>query len=56
MSGLLRNRCYWLWGNGVRNPLQGAFAGKVFNPISLFEQFPLSVEDRIKKVPDGAGV
>ena len=24
-------------GNGVRNPLQGAFAGKVFNPVSLFE-------------------
>jgi hypothetical protein len=42
-------------GNGVKNPLQGAFAGKVFNPVSLFEQFPLSVEDRVKKVPDGAG-
>ena len=42
-------------GNGVKNPLQGAFAGNVFNPVSLFEQFPLSVEDRTKKVPDGAG-
>ena len=42
-------------GRGVKNPLEGPFASKVFNPISLFESNPIVVEDRVRKIPDGAG-
>jgi len=42
-------------GDKIHNPLQGALSGKVFNSISTFEQFPLVVEDRIKKFVDPNG-
>ena len=41
--------------SGAQNSLQGALAGKVLNPISAIEAHPLRVEDRRRKVDDGAG-
>lgn len=44
------------YGNGVaRNSLHGELSGKVLNPISAIEANPLRVEDRKRKVDDGAG-
>lgn len=42
-------------GNGVGNGFSGALGGSVLNPISAIEQSPLRVEDRKKKMDDGAG-
>ena len=39
----------------VANALQGELAGNVINPISLLEQNPIKVEERKKKMDDGAG-
>lgn len=42
-------------GQGVHNALKGSFSHQVFHPISAFERSPLAVEDRVQKIPDGAG-
>lgn len=39
----------------VANALQGELAGNVINPISLLEQNPIKIEERKKKMDDGAG-
>ncbi len=44
------------YGNdGVRNGLGGALGNQVLNNISALEENPLRVEDRKRKVDDGAG-
>jgi hypothetical protein len=40
---------------GIVNPLPGELAGNWLNPVSLFETNPLRLEERMKKIPDGAG-
>lgn len=40
---------------GVSNGFSGALGGQVLHPISAIEANPLLIEDRTKKVPDGAG-
>jgi len=40
---------------GIVNPLTGDLANEWLNPISLFETNPLRLEERKKKIPDGAG-
>ena len=40
---------------GVRNTLTGKLSGAVFNPVSVVSENPVRVEDRMRKVPDGAG-
>ncbi|WP_027404982.1 vWA domain-containing protein [Aphanizomenon flos-aquae] len=40
---------------GIVNPLTGALSQEWINPISLFETNPLRLEERKKKIPDGAG-
>ncbi len=42
-------------GNGVGNGFAGALGASVLNPISAIEQNPVRVEDRKKKMDDGAG-
>ena len=42
-------------GNGVGNGFSGALGAAVLNPISAIEQKPVRVEDRKKKMDDGAG-
>ncbi|MEY2776721.1 MAG: hypothetical protein RLY30_819 [Pseudomonadota bacterium] len=42
-------------GAGVGNALSGKLSQSIFHPISAFEAAPLRVEDRIQKIPDGAG-
>lgn len=42
-------------GRGVHPGLKGALAHSVFHPLSEIEAHPLRVEDRRKKVDDGAG-
>src|SRR5690606_29825528 len=42
-------------GEGVRNGLAGPGGASVLHPISALEADPLRIEDRIRKVPDGAG-
>jgi hypothetical protein len=42
-------------GSGVGNGFSNALGGSVLNPISVIEQNPLRVEDRKKKMDDGAG-
>ena len=42
-------------GNGVSNGFSGALGTTVLNPISAIEQNPVRVEDRKKKMDDGAG-
>ena len=42
-------------GSIIHNPLKGALSGKVFNPISTFEKFPHTVEDRVIKIIDNEG-
>ncbi len=42
-------------GNGVGNGFSGALGAKVLNPVSAIEQSPVRVEDRKKKMDDGAG-
>ena len=41
--------------HGVGNGLGGALAAQVLNPISAFEPNPLRIEERKRKVDDGAG-
>jgi hypothetical protein len=42
-------------GNGVGNGFSGALGTSALNPISAIEQNPVRVEDRKKKMDDGAG-
>ncbi len=42
-------------GNGVGNGFSGALGATILNPISAIEQNPERVEDRKKKMDDGAG-
>lgn len=42
-------------GHGVENGFPGALGSRVINPISAIEQNPTRVEDRKKKMDDGAG-
>jgi hypothetical protein len=42
-------------GSGVGNGFSGALSANVLNPISAIEQNPVRVEDRGKKMDDGAG-
>lgn len=42
-------------GRGVGNGFSGALGGRVLNPISAIEQSPVRVEDRKRKMDDGAG-
>lgn len=41
--------------HGVENGFKGVLAKQIMNPISLIESNPLKVEDRKKKMDDGAG-
>ncbi len=42
-------------GSGAYNGFKGALGGKILNPISAIEASPLRVEDRKRKLDDGAG-
>lgn len=42
-------------GNGVSNGLSGALGSQILHAISAFEQNPSRIEDRKRKVDDGAG-
>jgi len=42
-------------GHGVVNGFSGSLGARVLNPISAIEQNPTRVEDRKKKMDDGAG-
>lgn len=42
-------------GRGVSNGFAGQLGGQVINPISLLEQNPVRIEDRKRKMDDGAG-
>ena len=42
-------------GKGVYNALTGAFANNVLNPITLFEQQPLRIENRITEIVTDTG-
>lgn len=42
-------------GSGVGNGFSGSLGGQILNPISAIEQNPLRVEDRKRKMDDGAG-
>lgn len=42
-------------GTGVTNGFSGALGSRMLNPISAIEQNPARVEDRKKKMDDGAG-
>lgn len=42
-------------GNGVGNGFSGPLGASVLNPISAIEQNPVRVEDRKRKMDDGAG-
>ncbi len=41
--------------NGPRNALNGALSESVMNPISLLEKAPLRIEEKMRRVDDGAG-
>ena len=43
------------YGSAVGNGFQGALAGSILQPISAIEAAPLAIEERMKKVDDGAG-
>lgn len=43
------------YGNSVGPGLGGSLAGKVFVPVGDIADAPIRVEDRLQKVPDGAG-
>lgn len=43
------------YGDSVRSGFAGALSGKVLHPLSDIEANPLRVEERMKRVPDGAG-
>lgn len=42
-------------GDGARNGFQGALDSSILHPISAIEAAPLRIEDRKKKMDDGAG-
>ncbi|QSR89357.1 VWA domain-containing protein [Methylacidiphilum caldifontis] len=42
-------------GNGVYNAFQGMLGSSVMHPISAIEKSPLRIEERKKKMDDGAG-
>lgn len=42
-------------GNGVHNGFQGTLSSGILHPISQIEASPLRIEERKKKVDDGAG-
>ncbi len=42
-------------GNGVYNGFQGSLSSPILHPISAIEASPLRIEERQKKVDDGAG-
>jgi hypothetical protein len=42
-------------GNGVRSGFSGALSSGLLHPISAIESNPLRIEERNKRVPDGAG-
>ncbi len=42
-------------GRGVGNGFSGALGGRILNPVSVIEQHPVRVEDRKRKMDDGAG-
>lgn len=42
-------------GNSARNALTGSLSNQVLNPISQIESSPIRVEERRRKVDDGAG-
>ena len=42
-------------GDGVSNGLAGGLSGQILNPISALEANPLRIEDRKRRVDDGAG-
>lgn len=41
--------------NGVRNAFQGVLGERILNHISVVADNPLRIEERTKKIPDGAG-
>jgi hypothetical protein len=43
------------YGANVGSGFSGALAGKTLHPLSEIEANPLRIEDRVKRVPDGAG-
>lgn len=42
-------------GRSVGNGFSGSLGGRILNPVSAIEQNPLRVEDRKRKMDDGAG-
>ena len=43
------------YGDSVRSGFSGALGGKILHPLSDIEANPLRIEERLKRVPDGAG-
>lgn len=43
------------YGDSVRSGFSGALSGKILHPLSDIEANPLRIEERLKRVPDGAG-
>lgn len=43
------------YGDTVRSGFAGALSGKILHSLSDIEANPLRIEERIKRVPDGAG-
>jgi len=42
-------------GNGVGSGFEGALSGTILHSLPEIEKNPLRIEERVKKVPDGAG-
>jgi hypothetical protein len=42
-------------GDGVGNVFPGVLGNKVLNPVSMLEANPLRIEERVKRMDDGAG-
>jgi hypothetical protein len=43
------------YGDSVRSGFSGVLGGKILHPLSEIEANPLRIEERVKRVPDGAG-
>ncbi|RNF35330.1 vWA domain-containing protein [Paracoccus methylarcula] len=43
------------YGDSIRSGFAGALAGKILHPLSDVEANPLRIEERVKRVSDGAG-
>lgn len=43
------------YGEAVRSGFAGALGGKILHPLSDIEANPLRIDERVKRVPDGAG-